>query len=162
KLATRKSAAGAAKAREKAKPPARKTKGAASTARASSQPAKRPALILNRRGNSAPIKLDVMARDFTPRIAERLSDYDEGVSPQVSWSGAPKEAQSYVVMLEDPDAPKEQPFVHWVAYGIPGHIHELPEGLERNAEMGQPVAILQGVNSKGETGYYGPRPPEGP
>lgn len=105
--------------------------------------------------------MNVVANAFAPQVAERLSDYDEGVSPRIAWSGAPSEAKSFVVLLEDPDAPKAQPFVHWIAYGIPPNVRELPEGLAPNAEMGEPVAILQGVNSKGETGYFGPRPPEG-
>lgn len=146
----------AAKTAAKARRPARKT------AAAKTRKSKGPQLILNRPGNIADVKLTVTADAFAPRVSERLSDYDEGVSPRMSWSGAPQGTKSYVVMLEDPDAPKAQPFVHWVAYGIPGHVTGLPEGLAPNAEMGQPVAILQGVNSKGKTGYYGPRPPEGP
>ena len=43
-------------------------------------------------------------------------------------------------------------FVHWVLYGIPGSIAELPEGVGDH---------IQGINDFGKPGYGGPMPPEG-
>jgi len=56
----------------------------------------------------------------------------------------------------DPDAPLVKPgtygFVHWVLYGIPGDVSELPEGV---------ADYVQGVNDFGNPGYGGPMPPPG-
>ena len=80
----------------------------------------------------------------------------EDVSPAVSWSDAPDGARSFALICHDPDAPLIKPgtygFVHWVLYGIPGDVSELPEGCGDYA---------QGVNDFGNAGYGGPMPPEG-
>src|SRR5205085_3671831 len=39
--------------------------------------------------------------------------------PPLRWSGVPPQAQSLAVIVEDPDAPTPQPFVHWLLYCIP-------------------------------------------
>ncbi|HZY67476.1 MAG TPA: YbhB/YbcL family Raf kinase inhibitor-like protein [Devosia sp.] len=82
-------------------------------------------------------------------------------SPMLSWSGAPDGAQSFVVIADDPDAAEPKPFVHWVAYDIPGTVTELREGLPPEPILQEPKGMLQGQNSRGEVGYYGPRPPLG-
>jgi Raf kinase inhibitor-like YbhB/YbcL family protein len=85
------------------------------------------------------------------------SAYGENVSPAVKWRGAPAEARSFVLMLEDPDAPGA-PFVHWIAYNISGDIH----ALAPNAAASAASDIGQGANSAGREGYFGMRPPPGP
>lgn len=79
------------------------------------------------------------------------------VSPALSWSGAPRETQSYAVICHDPDAPLvtgrgTYGFVHWVLYNIPGSVHNLPEGVSD---------YTTGPNDGGGTGWTGPMPPEG-
>jgi len=80
----------------------------------------------------------------------------EDVSPAVSWRGQPDGTRSYALVCHDPDAPLVKPgtygFVHWVLYGIPGPIVELPEGVGD---------YVQGMNDFGKPGYGGPMPPEG-
>ncbi|NBB95541.1 MAG: YbhB/YbcL family Raf kinase inhibitor-like protein [Planctomycetes bacterium] len=72
------------------------------------------------------------------------------VPPNLTWSGAPQEVQSFALIVDDPDAPRDEPFVHWVAYNIAGGAGSLPTDT-----------ITQGVNDFGEKGYGGPMPPEG-
>ena len=78
------------------------------------------------------------------------------VSPQLSWSDAPENAQSFAIVCHDPDAPLLKPtgygYVHWVLYGIPGETNELQEGSDQHT---------QGQNDFGNTGYGGPMPPPG-
>jgi Raf kinase inhibitor-like YbhB/YbcL family protein len=93
-------------------------------------------------------------------IPRRYSDYGEGVSPPLSWQ-AVQGARSYVLIMEDPDAAKPKPFVHWVAWNIPGDLTGLPEGLHTQLRLTDPEDLRQGANSRGSTGYFGPRPPAG-
>src|SRR5437899_9023594 len=42
-----------------------------------------------------------------------------GRSPALKWSQPPPRTRELVVLCEDPDAPRPQPFVHWVVTGLP-------------------------------------------
>jgi Raf kinase inhibitor-like YbhB/YbcL family protein len=92
-------------------------------------------------------------------LAAKYSEYAEGVSPPLSWP-AVQGAKSYAVIMEDPDAP-QKPFVHWLAWNIPASITSLPEGLQEQPRLTEPEGVLQGRNTRGSIGYYGPRPPVG-
>jgi len=80
----------------------------------------------------------------------------EDISPALSWNHQPDGTKSFALICHDPDAPLVKPgtygFVHWVQYGIPGSVSELPEG---NGDY------VQGINDFGNPGYGGPMPPEG-
>jgi Raf kinase inhibitor-like YbhB/YbcL family protein len=89
------------------------------------------------------------------------SAYAENTSPPMRWTGAPAETRSFALVVEDPDAHKVVPFIHWVIYNIPGEIGVLDPGLPTSERLNHPTAAMQGKNSKGEIGYFGPRPPEG-
>jgi Raf kinase inhibitor-like YbhB/YbcL family protein len=78
-----------------------------------------------------------------------------GVSPQLSWSGAPDSTQSYAVSMYDPDAPTGSGFWHWVAWDIPADTTSLPTGAVL------PAGSVDGENDAGTLGYTGPCPPEG-
>ncbi len=93
-------------------------------------------------------------------IAMRQSDYADGVSPALGWSAVPG-AASYAVVMEDPDAHPDKPVVHWLAWNIPGGVTALPEGVQEQGRLTDPDGVLQGRNTRGSLGYYGPRPPVG-
>lgn len=93
-------------------------------------------------------------------IPAKHSEYSDGVAPALSWAPV-QGAQSYVVIMEDPDAKPITPFVHWVAWNIPAAVTSLPEGLQEQARLTAPDGLLQGRTSRGSVGYYGPRPPVG-
>ena len=82
-------------------------------------------------------------------------------SPALAWTGAPSGVVEYVLIVDDPDAPRPQPWVHWVIYKIPGSATSLPEGVEKNGKPAQPAGALQGKNSWDDLGYGGPQPPKG-
>ena len=83
-----------------------------------------------------------------------------GRSPALKWSEAPSKAHEIVVLCEDPDAPRPQPFVHWIVTGLPPETVELPEGLPPSSTPLSSGAA-QGRNDMRKDGYYGPEPPPG-
>ena len=78
----------------------------------------------------------------------------ENIAPPLRWDG-PAGAQSFVLIVDDPDAPSGT-FTHWVLYDIPGAQRELPPGLANVGALGTP-----GMNDFAKVGYGGPCPPRG-
>ena len=120
------------------------------------------ALAASRDETAAPGKLRVTSTSFAASgmMPARLSEYADGVSPALSWN-AVAGAKSYAIIAEDPDARPVTPFVHWLAWNIPGDVTGLPEGLQEQPRLTEPDGVLQGRTSRGSIGYYGPRPPVG-
>jgi Raf kinase inhibitor-like YbhB/YbcL family protein len=114
-------------------------------------------------GVEAPASIQVRSSAFEPgrSIPDRFTAYDEGISPPLSWSGVPPGTRSLVLIMEDPDAPIGEPFVHWLMYNIPPETMSLPEGVPEEPRLDDPPGALQGMNSRGSIGYFGPRPPKG-
>ncbi|HMD98094.1 MAG TPA: YbhB/YbcL family Raf kinase inhibitor-like protein [Terriglobia bacterium] len=79
-------------------------------------------------------------------------------SPDLDWSNAPQNTRSFVLIVEDPDAPGGT-WVHWVVYDLPAGTHRLPEGVPKRSDI--QAGGRQGGNDFGEIGYDGPCPPPG-
>jgi phosphatidylethanolamine-binding protein (PEBP) family uncharacterized protein len=77
-----------------------------------------------------------------------------GISPALSWSGAPQDA-ALALIVDDPDAPRGV-FTHWVLYDVPIDMHELPEGVPATERIAGGAA--QGRNGWHTLGYGGPCP----
>ena len=86
-------------------------------------------------------------------IPEKFSKNGQNVSPELRIEGAPAEAKTLAVIVDDPDAPVGL-FTHWLAWNIDPKTSEIGEG---NA----PGGAVQGKNDFGEMGYGGPQPPSG-
>jgi Raf kinase inhibitor-like YbhB/YbcL family protein len=83
-------------------------------------------------------------------------DYEDlGISPPLTWTGAPEETVSFALTCLDVSAGD---FVHWVIWDIPASLDGLPEGI--SAEFLVPEGI-QGMNGFGAIGWGGPCPPPG-
>ncbi len=86
----------------------------------------------------------------------------DDVAPPLEWKGTPENAQSLVLIVDDPDAPDPDApmmtWVHWVVYNLPADVTGLPEGA--TAEI-LPVGTGQGLNDWHNIGYGGPCPPIG-
>ncbi|WP_066383266.1 MULTISPECIES: YbhB/YbcL family Raf kinase inhibitor-like protein [unclassified Anabaena] len=91
-------------------------------------------------------------------IPLKFSCEGEGISPSLKWEDAPRETQSFALIVDDPDAPNRT-FVHWVLYDLPHQTNNLPEAIP-NTPMLDGNGI-QGKNDGDEFGYFPPCPPKG-
>jgi Raf kinase inhibitor-like YbhB/YbcL family protein len=82
------------------------------------------------------------------------------ISPALAWDEPPAGAQSFALIVDDPDAPMGT-WVHWVLFNIPADARSLPEDLPVAGKNVDPNAIYVGRNSSGRIGYDGPCPPSG-
>ena len=73
-------------------------------------------------------------------------------SPPLTWEGVPEEATSLALVMDDPDAPVEGGFVHWVVVDL--------DPAAGGLEAGE-VAGVVGRNGAGAAAYLGPCPPPG-
>ncbi len=84
------------------------------------------------------------------------------VSPPLNWDGAPENARSLVLIVDDPDAPDpaapKTVWVHWVLYNIPPEINSLAEHIT-SATLAP--GMVEGINDWQNPGYGGPCPPVG-
>jgi Raf kinase inhibitor-like YbhB/YbcL family protein len=110
----------------------------------------------------ARLEVDSPAFEGNQSIPVVYSEYGEGISPPLSWSAGPEGTQSYVLLLEDPDAAEPKPFVHWIMYNLPAEVRSLREGIPGAPRLELPDGVMQGQNSRGSTGYFGMKPPAGP
>lgn len=94
-------------------------------------------------------------------IPRKYTGDGEDVSPEIRWSGIPKDARQLALICDDPDAPSPQPWVHWVIYQIPVGSTGLAENTPRKEKLETPIDAVQGKNSWGAVGYRGPAPPQG-
>lgn len=95
-------------------------------------------------------------------IPKKYTAQGENISPPLQWSNAPAATMSFVLTVDDPDAPDPRApqvtWVHWVLYDIPAEILSLPEDV---AKHGLPAGTRAGVNGWKRTAYGGPAPPIG-
>ncbi len=114
-------------------------------------------------GHEMAFKLTTEAFDAGARIPKKHTGEGEDVSPALTWDALPDGTAELALICDDPDAPREEPWVHWVIYKLPAELGSLSEGMPQERELTNPAGVLQGVNSwpDNNIGYRGPMPPEG-
>lgn len=86
-------------------------------------------------------------------IPEIYTCKGENINPPLVISDIPADAESLVLIFEDPDAPF-QTFDHWLLWNIsPQTIAIIEDAV--------PEETIQGTNSFGKASYGGPCPPTG-
>lgn len=86
-------------------------------------------------------------------IPKRYTCEGEDLIPPLQWEGAPPGTQSFVLIMEDPDAPMGT-WDHWIVYDIPATVTSIREATPPPGRVGR--------NSWEKTSYGGPCPPPGP
>jgi Raf kinase inhibitor-like YbhB/YbcL family protein len=112
----------------------------------------------------AAMAFELRSSSFTPNgsIPRAYTCEGDDRSPPLAWSDAPAGTKSFVLIVDDPDAPDPRAprmtWVHWVLYDLPAGTAALPEGVTAAA---LPAGTRQGLNDWKRTGYGGPCPPIG-
>ncbi len=107
------------------------------------------------------IKITTPAFSEGQPIPKRHSEDGEDLSPTLSWSSLPADTKELALVVDDPDAPRTEPWVHWLIYKIPADADGLKEGVPQQEKPSSPTGAVQGKNSWGTVGYRGPAPPKG-
>jgi Raf kinase inhibitor-like YbhB/YbcL family protein len=102
------------------------------------------------------MKLMSNAFEEGQQIPIRYTKDGDNVSPPLRWSDLPKRAQELMLLFENVTPQTEEPFVHWLVYGIPPERDGLPEGFKHKTAPDEPVELRQGRNAIGNVGYDGP------
>jgi Raf kinase inhibitor-like YbhB/YbcL family protein len=100
------------------------------------------------------MRLSIHAIAEGGEIPKRHTCDGKNVSIAIAWSGAPPDAKSFALIMDDPDAPAGT-WNHWLLWDIPAETTRIAEGFQSGA-MGQ-----SGTNDFGNEGYGGPCPPRG-
>ncbi|MFD2518734.1 YbhB/YbcL family Raf kinase inhibitor-like protein [Salinimicrobium flavum] len=90
------------------------------------------------------------AFDHEQMIPQKYTCDGEDINPPLKITGIPPEAESLVIIVEDPDAPNGI-WDHWLVWNIPPS-----ETIAENTLPGD-----EGINSFGRHDYGGPCPPSG-
>lgn len=109
------------------------------------------------------MRLTSPAFDDGETIPKRHTADGDDLSVPLSWTAPPDGCAELALIVDDPDAPRPEPWVHWLLYHIPPDVRSLEEGIPREERPGYPAGAVQGKNSwTGDNiGYRGPAPPEG-
>lgn len=94
-------------------------------------------------------------------IPSKYSADEQAISPPLSWSTVPEGTKSLALVVEDPDAPTPNPFVHWLLYNIPTDLRGLPEDVRHEDVAAAARGAMQGKNSTLKVGWTGMAPPQG-
>jgi len=86
-------------------------------------------------------------------IPKKFTCQGENINPELVFSDVPKNANSLVLIMDDPDAPMGT-WDHWILFSIPADVKEI-------IEDSVPMNAVQGLNSWPKNEYGGPCPPSG-
>jgi len=113
----------------------------------------------------------LMAGDFTLQSTDidanltkvqEFNGYDgctgDNISPQLSWTNAPKETKSFVITMEDTDSPIGIIWWHWLVINIPANVTEIATDASGKA---MPKGAIELKNNYGTVGFGGACPPKG-
>jgi len=101
----------------------------------------------------AKMKITGVAFQEGGNIPSKFTCDGSDASPGLNFSGAPVEAKSLALIVDDPDAPSGL-FTHWIAWNIDPKASVI-------GESSSPAGAVQGTNDFGKSGYGGPCPPSG-
>jgi Raf kinase inhibitor-like YbhB/YbcL family protein len=115
------------------------------------------------RSTSTQTKFEIRSSAFRngDAIPKLFSGEGKDISPPLEFASPPKGTAEMALLVEDPDAPQAEPWVHWILYGFSPDLKKLPEAIEAGQRRLSRLKAQQGENSFGKIGYGGPLPPPG-
>ena len=81
-------------------------------------------------------------------------------NPPLRIGNVPSDAATLALVVDDPDAPGDEPFVHWLLWNVPADTTRIPRGVA-TTERVESLDAVQGRNGFSAVGYRGPCPPTG-
>lgn len=94
--------------------------------------------------------------DYGKKIPEEYTCDGSNISPPLEISNVPQNSKSLVLIMEDPDVPKnlkpDGMWDHWIVFNIPPNTTKIEENKN-------PQGVL-GLNTSGKSNYTGPCPPD--
>ncbi len=106
------------------------------------------------------IVLESAAFEDGGSIPARYTADGDKVSPPLSWRCPIAGAAGLVLIVEDPDAPSPEPFLHLLAWDLPPDLGEMPEGQLKSPHHEGLDEVL-GRNSYLQAAWLPPDPPTG-
>jgi Raf kinase inhibitor-like YbhB/YbcL family protein len=82
-------------------------------------------------------------------------------SPELHWTGAPADAQSFAVTCYDPDAPTGSGWWHWLVVDIPANVRQLAPNAGAVGDARLPQGATHVRMDFGYAGWGGLCPPPG-
>lgn len=108
------------------------------------------------------MKLESPVFEHNGAIPAKYTCDGENIIPPLRISEAPEGTQGLVLIMDDPDVPKnlrpDGVFDHWLVWNIPPEVSEILEGQDLPA--GRQDQWVVGKNTSGRIGYTGPCPPD--
>lgn len=102
------------------------------------------------------MKLSSSVFEHGGKIPPKYTCNGENVNPPLNISDVPPGAKSLVLIMEDPDVPKnlrpDGMWDHWIVFNMPPDTSEIPEGKEPQG--------IHGQGTGGNLDYMGPCPPD--
>ena len=102
------------------------------------------------------MKLSSSAFGSEEKIPSKYTCDGNNINPPLEIVDVPEGAQSLVLIMEDPDVPKnlreDGLWIHWVVFDMPADLREINEGREPSG--------IGGAGTNGKQGYFGPCPPD--
>lgn len=108
-------------------------------------------IINNQKDNMQKLTLTSRAFGNNGKIPSKHTCDGEGISPALQIDGVNENAKSFVLIMDDPDAPSGV-WDHWIKFNIPVSIKEIKEGSEPEG--------VSGIGTSGNKEYFGPCPPD--
>ncbi len=90
-------------------------------------------------------------------IPSRHTCDGKNISPALEWTNPPVGTVSFVLIVDDPDAPAGD-WVHWIVFNIPPGTNKLKE---ESTSKNLPAGAVEGINDFRKNNYGGPCPPSG-
>ena len=93
--------------------------------------------------------------------ANTFGCHGDNQSPELNWSDAPANTQSFALTVYDPDAPTGSGWWHWMVLNIPSNVHHLAANAGAVGNDGLPKGATQVRTDYGVKAWGGTCPPVG-